>query len=208
MLWAKERQNWTQRQWYAIVFSDESKFELEIGDTRTKVIRKKNEAFHRDCLKRTVKFPASVMIWGCMSAKGVGKMCFIENTVNAARYINILEEHLMESVETFSSFGEYTFQQDGAPAHTAKLTKKWFLENNINVLEWPSSSPDLNPIESVWAIMKRRLRNEPQRRIGDLKLKIREIWESITPEESQELINTMNKRIKSVINAKGDVTQY
>lgn len=148
------------------------------------------------------------MIWGCMSAKGLGNLCFIENTVNATRYIEILKEHLMASVEKITSYDEFVFQQDGAPAHTAKTTKKWFQENNINVLDWPSSSPDLNPIESVWAIMKRRLRNDPQTTINGLKLKIQQIWDSITADECQNLINSMDKRITAVINAKGDVTQY
>lgn len=207
LLWAKERQSWTQRQWVTIIFSDDSKFELCVGDMRTTVIRTKKEAYHRDFLKRTVKFPASIMIWGCMSAKSLGQLHLIDNTVNAVRYINILEKHLMASADKLSSFGEFTFQQDGTPAHTAKVTKKWF-RNNINVLDWPSSSPDLNPIESVWAIMKRRLRNDPQTTIAGLKRKIQEIWDSITPDECQDLVNSMNKRIVALIKANGNVTQY
>ena len=76
-----------------------------------------------------------------------------------------------------------TFQQDGTPAHTAKVTKKWLSDNNINSLDWPSVSSDLNPIECVWAIMRKRLRNEPQTTVGGLKEKIKEIWNSITPNE-------------------------
>lgn len=208
LAWVKERQAWTQRQWNSIVFSDESRFELSVGDSGSKVIRTKKEAYHRDCLKRTVKFPASVMVWGCMSAKGLGQLCFVENSINAVCYINILKENLLPSIPKITTFNEYIFQQDGAPAHTAKLTKKWLTENHITVLVWPSSSPDLSPIETVWAIMKRRLGNDPQTTISGLKAKIQEIWDSITPIECQNLINSMNKRINAVIKAKGDVTQY
>lgn len=208
LAWAKARSSWTQRQWDSVIFSDESKFDVCVGDTRKRVIRKKDEAYHKDCLKRTVKFPASVMVWGCFSAKGVGQLHFIEGTVNAPKYIQILEEHLLTSVPMLTTFDEFIFQQDGASCHTAKITKKWLQDNEIDVLDWPSSSPDLNPIENLWALMKRRLRNEPQRTLQGLKDKIRDIWSSITPEECQNLINTMNKRLTAVIKNKGDVTQY
>lgn len=124
LAWAKARSSWTQRQWDSVIFSDESKFDVCVGDTRKRVIRKKDEAYHKDCLKRTVKFPASVMVWGCFSAKGVGQLHFIEGTVNAPKYIQILEEHLLTSVPMLTTFDEFIFQQDGASCHTAKITKK------------------------------------------------------------------------------------
>lgn len=208
LLWAKQRHCWVPRQWNSIIFSDESKFDVCTGDDRKRVIRKKTEAYNRDCLKRTVKFPASIMVWGCMSAKGVGQLHFINGTVNAEKYINILEENLIPSISKLADCGEYTFQHDGASPHTAKKTKQWLQENNINILEWPSSSPDLNPIESMWAIMKRKLRNDPQRTLSGLRCKIQEIWDSITAEECQSLINTMPKRLEAVLKNKGDVTQF
>lgn len=90
--WTKLRISWTQRQWNTIIFSDESKFDVCVGDSRRRVIRTKAEAYQKDCLKRTVKFPASVMAWGCMSAKGVGKLHFVDGIVNAEKYMHILEE--------------------------------------------------------------------------------------------------------------------
>lgn len=162
LAWSKARRLWVQRQWDSVIFSDESKFDVCVGDSRTRVIRKRNEAYHTDCLRRAVKFPASVMVWGCMSSKGVGKLHFIDGTIKAMDYVNILETNLLPSIPNLSTADEYIFQQDGAPPHTAKLTKNWFLSKNIPVLDWPASSPDLNPIESLWALMKRRLRNDPR----------------------------------------------
>lgn len=143
---------WTE-EWNKIVFSDESKFEVAVGDSRSRVIRSKHEAFHPDCLKRTVKFPKSLMVWGCMSAKGLGTLEFIESTVNAPKYQEILTKSLLPSVQRLYPDGKFIFQQDGASCHTAKSTKKWFTDNNITVLDWPSSSPDLNIIETVWQKM-------------------------------------------------------
>jgi hypothetical protein len=70
-----------------------------VGDYWKRVIRSKEEAFHKDCLKRTVKFPKSVMIWGCMSARGLGKYQFIEGTVNAEKYQEILQNSLLPTLQ-------------------------------------------------------------------------------------------------------------
>ena len=103
LLYAKGQQSWIQD-------SNESRFELHLANTGTKVIRTRNQAFHTDCLKCTVNFPSSVRMWGCMSANGIGKMCFIQNTVNAARYINILEENLIPFAPHITTFDEYALQ--------------------------------------------------------------------------------------------------
>lgn len=169
LIWAKNHQNWSQLQWDGIIWSDESRFEVCVGDYRGRVLRTKNEAYHPDCLRRKVKFPASVMIWGCMSAQGVGKLHIVEGTVNAVRYINILEDSLIPSIETLKTReNDYIFQQDGAACHTAKRVKEWMLQNNIPILDWVSSSPDLSPIETLWHIMKKKLRTEPARTVPEL----------------------------------------
>lgn len=148
--WAKGHVNWSSEQWNSIHWSDESRFEVCVGDSRSRVIRQKNEAYHSDCLKRKVKFPASVMVWGSMSARGVGKLHFIDGIVNTEKYINILEESLLPTMEEALVSGEdFMFQQDGASCHMSKGALKWFSDNTIPLLDWISSTPDLSPIETL-----------------------------------------------------------
>lgn len=155
-----------------------------------------------------VKFPKGVMIWGCMAASGLGCFEFIDGTVNAAKYQQILQNSLLPSIEKLNVGENYIFQQDGAACHTAKTTKKWFGDHNLNVLSWPSNSPDLNVIETVWHKMKQALRNNPQRTLPELKAKIEQIWNGFTPEQCRSLVESMPNRIRAVIKSKGDVTPF
>jgi hypothetical protein len=172
--WAREHLNWSLEQWNHVVFSDESKFSVCYGDHRNTVIRNKKEAFHPHCLKRTVKFPDSIMVWGCMSSLGVGSLHFIEGTVNAAKYQSILQESLLPSVGALHPDGNFIFQEDGAPAHKAKTTQTWLRNHHINKLSWPSNSPDMSPIENIWGEMKKYIRRKKPRTKGELKLLLQE----------------------------------
>ncbi len=89
------------------------------------------------------------MIWAAMSSAGVGPLCFLKSTVNAAIYQEILEHFMLPSADKLYGDADFIFQQDLAPAHTAKGTKSWFNNHGVTVLDWPANSPDLNPIENL-----------------------------------------------------------
>ncbi len=91
LTWAVEKKNWTVAQWSKVLFSDESKFCISFGNQGPRVWRKSGEAKNPCCSKSSVKFPQSVMIWAAMSSAGVGPLCFLKSTVNAAIYQDILE---------------------------------------------------------------------------------------------------------------------
>ncbi len=79
LIWAKEKKL-TVAQWSKVIFSDESKFCISFGNQGPRVWRKGGEANSPSCLKSSVKFPQSVMIWGAMSSAGVGPLCFLKTT--------------------------------------------------------------------------------------------------------------------------------
>lgn len=208
-VFALARRYWTMDQWRSIIWSDESRFEVAVGDERKKIVRNKDEAFQKDCLKRKVKFPTSVMIWGCMSAQGVGQLHFIDGTVNAPKYQEILRTSLLPSIPSLQHENTYVFQQDGASCHTAKSTAAWLRNHNIPTLQnWPPSSPDLSPIETLWWKMKKKLRKDPAKSKEDLKNKINTVWDSISSAECAALVDTMPRRIEAVIKRHGDTTQW
>ncbi len=162
LTWAKEKKNWTVAQWSKVLFSDKSEFGISFGNQGPRVWRKSGEAQNPCCLKSSVKFPQSVMIWAAMSSAGVDPLCFLKSTVNAAIYQDILEHFMLPSADKLYEDADLIFQQDLAPAHTAKDTKSWLNDHGVTVLDWPANSPDLNPIENLWSIVKRKMRHQAQ----------------------------------------------
>ena len=82
LTWAKgEKNNWSVAQWWKVLFSDKSKFCISFGNQDPRVWRKNGEAHNPRCLKSSVTFPQSVLIWGAMSSAGVGPLCFIKSRV-------------------------------------------------------------------------------------------------------------------------------
>ncbi len=147
------------------------------------------------------------MIWAVMSSAGVGPLCFLKSTVNAAIYHEMLGHFLLPFADKLYGDSDFIFQQDLAPAHTAKCTKRWFNDHDT-VLDWPANSPDLNPIENQWGIIKRKMRDTRPNNADDLKAAIKATWASITPEQCHRPIASMPRHTDAVIHAKGGPTKY
>ncbi|CAJ0941925.1 unnamed protein product [Ranitomeya imitator] len=83
------------------------------------------------------------------SKAGTGQLVVIEGNMNAAKYRDIPDENLFQSALDLRLSRRFTFQQDNDPKHTAKITKEWLQNNSVTILDWPSQSSDLNPIEHL-----------------------------------------------------------
>ncbi|WP_461043421.1 transposase, partial [Streptomyces sundarbansensis] len=103
------------------------------------------------------------------------------------------------------------FQHDNDPKHTVKAVREYLNEQNYEVLEWPAHSPDLNPIEHMWALFKRKLNEyeSPPKGVQELYERVVDIWyNQITREDRLKVIDSMPDRIQAVIKAKGYWTKY
>ncbi len=120
----------------------------------------------------------------------------------------MLEHLLFPSADKFYGDADFIFQQDLAPAHTAKGTKSCFNDHGVTVLDWPAISTDLNPIKDLWGIVKRKMKDTRPNNADDLKAAIKATWAFITPEQCHRLITFMPRRIDAVIHAKGAPTKY
>ena len=136
--------------WKKVPWSDETKIELFGHQGKRYVWRKPNTSHHLENTIPPVKHGGgSIMLLGGFSSAGTGKLVRIEGIMDGAKYKEILEGNLFQSSRDLRLGQRFTFQQDNNPKHIAKATLKWFKGKHLNVLEWPSQSPDLNPIEVI-----------------------------------------------------------
>ncbi|GJQ82124.1 hypothetical protein Trydic_g5626 [Trypoxylus dichotomus] len=73
----------------------------------------------------------------------------------------------------------WKYQQDNDPKHTAKIAKDWFRQNHVDLLDWPSCSPDLNPIENLWQDVELRTRDKNISNLEELFRCVEEVWNNI-----------------------------
>lgn len=193
--------------WAFTLFSDEKKFNLDGPDG--------SQFYWHDLRKdEQVKWSrnfggGSVMVWLSFCSKGKLKLTFTSCKMKSADYINVLKDRLL--IEGRHYLGEdLIFQQDNAAIHKSKETMKWFEENNIYVMDWPSLSPDLNPVENVWSWLVRKiyLNGKQYGTVQELKNAIQEAWEECPQEYLDKLINSMPDRIFEMIKLNGDKTHY
>jgi DDE superfamily endonuclease len=209
---ALSHQDWTVDDWKHVIWSDETKINCIGSDGRKWAWKKAGEGLSDRLVEGTVKFGGgSVMMWGCMTWDGVGMACKIDGKMDANLYVQILEDELQQTLVDYGFTPEdIIFQQDNDPKHTSRKAKEWLREHGFEVMVWPAQSPDLNPIEHLWFLLKRRLAAypEPAKGILDLWERIQEEWYKIEVGECQRLIGSMPRRVQEVIKAKGGYTSY
>ena len=145
----------------------------------------------------TMKHPPSQMIWGAMSQHGIGGLFFLPSgtTMNGEKCGQLLSDKLQLHMQVHRC---NIFMQDGAPCHRSKLVTNFL--KKVKVLDWPGNSPDLNPIENLWMVMKDKVTEKQLSSLPDLCWAIKEVWvKEISKEYCANLVNSMPQRLAAVI---------
>ncbi len=126
-----------------------------------------------------------------------------------AQYKVVLEENLLPSALTmFPNSEDWFFQQDNAPCHTARSIKVWMEDHQIKTLSWPAQSPDLNPIENLWNVIKRKMDGHKPSNKAELLEFLRQEWHKVTQHQCERLVESMPRRMKAVLENQGYSTKY
>ena len=168
------------------------------NSTRMFVRRRINQENDARCLAPSFKTRSpTLMVWGAINGSGTGPLIRCTGMVNQHRYLEILQQHqhyLRQGI----------LAQDNAPCHGTHLIRNWLSDQGIETLPWPSLSPDLNPIEHLWGIMKKRIHGMHFTSKDEMWMKLQTLWNSFDQSFVLSFIDSMPRRI----NARGGATKY
>ena len=203
--WAQNRVFWSPERFTKIVWSDESRFRLFVNDGRVRVWRERGERFQKDCVRNSCQAGAgSILVWGAIWHDGRSSLQILTKTVNGASYCEILNRFFDENQLP----PNFTLQHDNAPAHRSKTVSDFLISRRVSVLDWPSKSPDLNPIEHLWDHMGRRVQDASPRSLPELKRLLLKHWDETPQTYIQTLVSSMKRRISAVLQSHGGNTRY
>lgn len=157
------------------------------------------------------KFPAKIMMFGGISRRWKTPLVSIRRTVNSRSYCTdcIGRTGLVQGMNAAYGAENWCLVQDGATCHTSLETRRFLDRKHVTVLaNWPSGSPDLNPIENLWAIIKRRIEAFGPQTLEELVQIAFDVWNELPPIEIEHLIDSVNERLHAVIRANGEHIKY
>ena len=192
------------------VFSDESRFQVGPDNGWRRI---KKGVWNETCFAPKTKFPQSVMVWGAIGKGLRSKLVMCSNSEDATEYTQILlKSDVISEANRVYGRGRWCLVQDGAPCHRSKQALDWLDENRILVMPgWPPNSPDLNPIEMVWGIMKRgaRWNGKEKWKREEMFTELQQVWAAVHQESLDRLSESFLRRCQMVLDVAGEsITGY
>ncbi|GFV83975.1 transposable element Tcb2 transposase [Trichonephila clavipes] len=210
-LWCREHRNWRDDEWGRVLFTEESRFCLSSDSHRILIWRERGSRNHpSNIIERHRYGGRGVLVWGgIMLGSRTDLHIFDAGSVNGPRYCN---EILLPYVRLFrGAMGlQFLFMDDNAPCHRTVAAEQLLESEDIERMDWPARSPDLNPIEHVWDFLGRRLaaRTLPPVTIRELRLVLQDEWTAMPQQLIDTLILSMGRRCETCLAVRGDHIPY
>ncbi|GFV17912.1 transposable element Tcb2 transposase [Trichonephila clavipes] len=210
-LWCREHRNWRDNEWGRVLFTDESRFSLSSDSHCILIWRERGSPNHpSNIIERDRYGGRGVLVWGgIMLGSRTDLHIFDAGSVNGTRYCN---EILLPYVRLFrGAMGlQFLFMDDNAPCHRTVAAEQLLESEDIERMDWPARSPDLNPIEHVWDFLRRRLaaRTLPPVTIRELQLALQDEWAAMPQQLIDTLILSKGRRCETCLAVGGDHISY
>ena len=208
LAFAREYGEWAAQQWDRVLFSDESYIYLgQHGNIW--VQRPEDSAYMEEYMVHGQgQFAPKIGMWGCFSSRGVGPMKLFDDNMDARLYTDYMARYMKPYALRLWPNEQWHFLQDNASYHGARASHQWFHNNGVSLIPLPPHSPDLNPIENLWADLKRRVEARNASNIQELKKIIGEEWTNTTTDLCSRLAHSMQRRCELVVEVQGFRTPY
>jgi transposase len=207
LAFANEHLNKSEGWWACVFFSDETHFYLG-HHGRTYVRRPVGEAHDSKYMRQGKQLHGKVSLWGCISAEGLGHAELYAGSLDSTRHRDILRHNLISSFRQFYPAGPWHFQQDNARFHTTPETISYLHEKGVTLLEWPPWSPDLNPIENLWNVLKARVYARFPQSLDEMEAAIREEWDAVDLKFISRICRSMPRRLQLLLDNNGHKISY
>ncbi|GFU29527.1 transposable element Tcb2 transposase [Trichonephila clavipes] len=210
-LWCREHRNWRNNEWGRVLFTDESRFSLSSDSHRILIWRERGSRNHpSNVIERDRYGGRGVLVWGgIMLGSRTDLHIFDAGSINGTRYCN---EILLPYGRLFrGAMGlQFLFMDDNKPCHRTVAAEQLLESEDIERMDWPTRSPDLNPIEHVWDFLGRRLaaRTLPPVTIRELRLALQDEWAAMPQQLIDTLILSMGRRCETCLAVRGDHIPY
>ena len=208
--WAREHSRWNIAQWSNVLFTDESRFTVDHADGGLRVWRGVGQRNNPQFTVGVNRWGGgSVMVWAGISIVERTQLHIVQGNMNAQYYRdNILQSIVLPIRNRLGD--RFCLMDDNARPHRARIITTFLDDNEIQRLEWPAMSPDLNPIENIWGILGRRVRNHnpPISSVQTLTAALLEEWDNIEQAVIRNTISSMRRRCMECVNVNGASTHY
>lgn len=194
--------------WARVFFSDETHFYL--GHAGRVYVQCPVGASHKpEYMHAQPQLKGKVSLWACICAEGLGHAELYSGNLDSTRHRDILRHSLIKSMRAFYPAGPWLFQQDNVRFHTTPETIEFLHGKGVTWLdEWPPWSPDLNPIENMWNVLKARVYARYPQSLEELEAFIREEHAAIDLPFLSRICRSMPRRLQLVIDYEGHKIPY